>query len=324
MKKFRLAFALACLLPVLDGAILHLNNMHFSVRMLPYINPKQKGYIMSKIRFAFALAFAPICILLLLAGCEREPPQWETAALPPLQANAVQEAAEQWVAGQEAAADQPYTAAEEAADGLTWQEAYAVFLRELMQVTGLTWRQAYAAILRELAQVTEQMGGWWWGSFGDFFLYDIDGTGTPNLIVFEPEVGGALPLHSAYAFEDGVLSQIELGDMPTLVGVVGGLYMPPGDTGIVATHHHPDGGIYHWLELEDGTFRLRVSGWTQPMPEVEGDWDGPWRTAFFIDEQEVSEDEFHSVFHRWDELPDDRPRMWELTEEDIQNAIFGN
>ncbi|MCL1993272.1 MAG: hypothetical protein FWG66_10035 [Spirochaetes bacterium] len=42
-EKFRLAFALACLLPVLDGAILHLNNMHLSVRMLPNINPKQKG-----------------------------------------------------------------------------------------------------------------------------------------------------------------------------------------------------------------------------------------------------------------------------------------
>ncbi|MCL1993271.1 MAG: hypothetical protein FWG66_10030 [Spirochaetes bacterium] len=267
---------------------------------------------MSKIRFAFALAFAPICILLLLAGCEREPPQWETAALPPSQANAVQAAAEQWVAEQEAAADQPYTAAEEAAAQLTWEEAYAVFLSELMQVTGLTWRQAYAAILRELAQVTD--GGW--RVFDSFFLHDIDGTGTPNLIVFR-EVGGQLVPRGAYAFEGGVLSPIELGDMP---GHLSDLFIPPGDTGIVAFTEFPDIApmTFNWLELEDGIFRQRVFGWTMFQPEDWDDWSGPWQATFRIDGQEVSADEFSSVFRRWG----NSQRMWGLTEENIQNAVF--
>ncbi|MCL1992353.1 MAG: hypothetical protein FWG66_05350, partial [Spirochaetes bacterium] len=213
---------------------------------------------MSKIRFAFALAFATICILLLLAGCEREQPGAQTAALPP-QANTVQEAAAQWAAEQEAAE-------EPAAEQLTWEEVYAALLRELEQVTDLTWRQAYAALLRELATVIN-FTQWGWDFFGDFFLHDIDGTGTPNLIVFRPvTASGGVLTHSAYAFEGGVLSPIELGDMPHHLL---SLYVPPGDTGIVAYNFFHEGPTLHdWLELEDGIFRRRVSGRSEWLPEV--------------------------------------------------------
>jgi len=192
--------------------------------------------------------------------------------------------------------EQPYTAAEEAA------------------AAQLTWRQAYADLLRELApEFTSQ-----WGVSADFHLFDIDGTGTPNLLVTEWGAGGHSGLHSAYAFEDGALSQIELGDMQGLS--VSSFYMPPGDTGIVGSWVVAGSQMFgfHWLELEDGTFRRRVSG------RAEDGWD---RTFYHIGGQEVSEDEFWSVFHRWSELPpDDRPpwgRGWEMTEGNIQNVILG-
>jgi len=264
---------------------------------------------MVKIRFKFALALATICILPLLAACEREQPGAQTAALPPPQANAVQEAAAQWAAVQGAATDQPYTAAEEAAaDELTWQEAYAVFLSELMQVTGLTWRQAYAAILRELAQVPS-VG--LWVPFGWFFLADIDGTGTPNLIVWHSDVGGQIQTHSAYAFEGGALIQLELGDL------LGGGVSMPWDTGIHLVDNGPEHFFEAWLELEDGIFRQRVSRLSR--------WDGV-RSVTTIDGQEVSEDEFRNAFAflRSSELPpDDRPRMWAMTEENILNVVLG-
>ncbi|MCL1992721.1 MAG: hypothetical protein FWG66_07225 [Spirochaetes bacterium] len=275
---------------------------------------------MSKIRFAFALALATICILPLLAACERDQPGAETAALPPPQANAVQAAAAQWAAEQ-GAAEQPYTAAEEAAVRLTWQEAYAVFLRELMQVTDLTWRQAYAAILRELATVINVIDHWGpgWTAYGSFFLYDIDGTGTPNLIVFSAVSDSVTP-HSAYAWDSGALSPIELGDMPELLG---SFLVPPGDTGIVAVMSFPGDEMarFHWMELEDGIFRQRVSGMTMHRPEDNDDWHGPWRDFYFIDGQEVSVDEFRSVFPPglWDGFQ----RMWRITEENIQNVVLG-
>ncbi|MCL1991443.1 MAG: hypothetical protein FWG66_00650, partial [Spirochaetes bacterium] len=224
--------------------------------------------------------------------------------LPPPQANAVQAAAAQWAAVQEAATDQPYTAAEGAAAGQ------------------LTWRQAYAAFLREFA--SEFPGQSDPDFFGSFLLLNTNDTGIPTLIVFATDVGFGNFTRGAYAFSDGALSPIELGDMP---GTVHGFYMPPGDTGIVAvgtlggdisaaTH-------YHWLELEGGGFRQRVSGMYQFRREDWDDRDSPWRRFFFIDEQEVSEDEFYSVFLRFSEWPDDRPRIRQITEENIQNVVLG-
>ncbi|MCL1993274.1 MAG: hypothetical protein FWG66_10045, partial [Spirochaetes bacterium] len=200
-------------------------------------------------------------------------------------------------AGQEPAAGQPGAA--ETADG---QPA---------------WRQAYAALLSETAAgFTDQ----WGNVFAYFFLYDIDGTGVPNLIVLEDEYGfGFLPL-GAYTFADGVLLPIELADMPDFLT---DLYLPPGDSGLVALLHGGDTVFFNWLELEAGGFRLRVSGMFQLGLEDPDDWYSPERLFYYIDGQEVSEDEFWSVFHRWNEIDDGIRRMWRMTEDNIQSAIFG-
>ncbi|MCL1993269.1 MAG: hypothetical protein FWG66_10020 [Spirochaetes bacterium] len=185
----------------------------------------------------------------------------------------------------------------------------------------MAWRAAYAELLREAVPAFTDSGG---RVFGYFLLHDIDGSGIPELVLFEADLWtGALSPVRAYAFSDGSLRPLELGDFSRMIS--SSIYAPADGTGIAAITGGGGDVFFFRLELEDGVFRTCATGELELFEYVFADDAGEasFRQVFVytIDGREVGADEFWSVFTRWDEAQNlTRP----ITEGDIYSAIFGD
>jgi len=194
-------------------------------------------------------------------------------------------------------------------------EAHDTILEALVQVK--PWQDAYAALLREYAarSIGYSHDGTTPNPPGGFFmLFDIDADSVPELLVVDRF--HFTTFVSAYTFTDAIvpLEAEYFYDYSTFF-----FALPGGRAGLGMESNE---GVWNRAAI------LTIDG-DKLVPEIslrrgegsETDWQTWWR----VNDEYVTEEEHDnlhdSLFGRWDER--EQVPWHEITEDNIQNAIFG-
>ena len=189
------------------------------------------------------------------------------------------------------------------------------------------WQLLYAALLREYMEKPSPI------EYLDtvsrhFFLHDIDKDGIPELFIFISQAG--FGVEAIYTYRDGELIHIEGGFFIYYARA----YVPPeGRPGIILanTMRHPavPEAVFYWLMVIEGERLVSEVSLTRAYEDWIQWWGGretPRESGWFIDDRQVTEEEFNSVydsvFRGWDEGEELFP-FSTITEENIHKIIFG-
>jgi len=180
------------------------------------------------------------------------------------------------------------------------------------------WRNAYAKILKDLSQ-NPLPSPWYeksmdWSMYLAFFVHDINGSGTPELFItigthyrelmkiftFSDDEAALLTIPSGYIFGDQI-------------------YLTADDRwGIITAGFHAVGDAwYAHLVMNEGRLIAEV----ELAREIGRCADtNDEITSYLINREEVTEAEFNDMFRG---IAGDFVVQHEITEENIQNVIFG-
>ena len=161
-----------------------------------------------------------------------------------------------------------------------------------------TWQEAYKELLLEYADKLDNVSE---NSLGQFLLYDMNSDDVPKLMIFEQVIYengyfvSNLNIVSAYSFLNGELVVIDTTEFPEVVriGIVRTIDSSPG---IVAVTH--DGGgsslTFKWVTLDNSELSIYFAGTStfNAFPDYD-------HMVKEIEGQEVTEEEFWSIFPEW-------------------------
>ncbi|MCL1993842.1 MAG: hypothetical protein FWG66_12940 [Spirochaetes bacterium] len=161
------------------------------------------------------------------------------------------------------------------------------------------WQAAYETLLEEYGALFVRDWPTPEGYFampGYFVIHDIDGDGTPELIIFQSSADGmAIDGIAMYTFRNGNLVSIDMGNI--LESVWYGTIRSPssGEPGLIIESSSVDFLAYFHVIIEDDKLIRSHSGSIEFI-FIHPDGTFERRRQYFLDRTEVTEDEFRAIF----------------------------